>query len=160
VTVETEFHRIREVRADLQERGTPFAIVDVEIVVIDGDRLAGEIKYGGMAAARPFVRFEGPHLFLRHADQHDTVAAREACAVGRDKRVLAVNAFEGNKWHVSIGRESLDGGDQAIVSRLEQRGRRHRMTQVVVEEIAETAGCLQLGHVGVQIQAIDTADLE
>ena len=61
---------------------------------------------------------------------------------------------------MSIGGKRPDGGDKAVVSRFEQRGRGHGMTQVVVEEVAEPAGRLQLGHVGVQIQPIDAADFQ
>jgi hypothetical protein len=113
-----------------------------------------------VASARPFVRFEGPHLFLRRADQYNAFASPESSAVGRDKRVLAVNAFEGNKRHVPIGRKLLNGCDKAIVSRLEQRWRGHRMTQVVVEEVAQATGRLELGHVRVQINAVDAPNLE
>ena len=57
-------------------------------------------------------------------------------------------------------RELLDRGDETIVSRFQQRGRRHRVAQIVVEEVAQAAGCLELGHVRVQIQPVEAPDLE
>ena len=44
VAVETELHGIRQVGADLEKAGTPVAVVDVEVVVIDRDPLAGEVE--------------------------------------------------------------------------------------------------------------------
>ena len=45
VAVETELHRIRQIGPDLQEGRAPVAIVDVEVVVVDGDRLAREVEH-------------------------------------------------------------------------------------------------------------------
>jgi hypothetical protein len=119
VTVETALHWIREVRADLQERGAPRAIVDVEVVVINGDGLARKIEHRRVAAALPLVRFEGAHLFLRDANHDDTFAGGEACAVRRHKGVLAVDAFERHERHVTIGSKRPDGGHKAVVAWLE-----------------------------------------
>ena len=36
----------------------------------------------------------------------------------------------------------MDGGDEVIVSGFDQGGRRHRVAEIVVEEVAQTAGRL------------------
>ena len=56
VAIETALHGVREVRADLEARGAPVTIVDVEVVLIDGDRLAREVEHGRMAATLPCAR--------------------------------------------------------------------------------------------------------
>jgi hypothetical protein len=50
--------------------------------------------------------------------------------------------------------------DKAIVHRLEQRRRRDGVPEIVAEEVAEAPRSLELRHVGVQIQSIETADLQ
>ena len=42
---ETELDRIGQIRADLDERRTPVAVVDVEVVVIDRDGLPREVTH-------------------------------------------------------------------------------------------------------------------
>ena len=73
---------------------------------------------------------------------------------------LLCAAFERHERHVLLVGELLDRGDEAIVERLEQGRRGHRMSQMVVQEVAQAAGRLELGHVGVQVQAIDAPDFE
>jgi hypothetical protein len=89
-----------------------------------------------------------------------TPSRGESGPIGRDERVFAFATFEVHERNVTIVRTLLDGRDQAVMSRLEQRRRGHRMAQVVVEEMAQTAGCLELGHVGVQVEAIDAPHFE
>jgi hypothetical protein len=93
-------------------------IVDVKVVVIDGDRLAREIEYWCVTAARPLVRLERPHLFLRHPDENDAFTGAEPCAVRPYELVLALAPFERDEGHVMIDSELLDRGDKAVVSRL------------------------------------------
>ena len=57
-------------------------------------------------------------------------------------------------------RKLLDRGDEAIVTRFQQGRRRHRRAKIVVQEVAQAAGRLELGHVGVQIHTVDAANLE
>src|SRR5216684_1815261 len=73
VAVETELHRIRQIRPDFEEGGAPGAILHVKVVVIDGDRLPREIKNGRVATTLPFVRLEGSHLFLSDPDEDDAL---------------------------------------------------------------------------------------
>jgi hypothetical protein len=160
VTIETELHRIGEVCGDLQERGVPLSIVNVEVIVIDGDRLTREVEQRRVAAALPFVRFEGLHLFLRHPDEEDALPGREPSTVGRDELVLALASFERDERQMPRIGELLDRGHEAVVPWLQQRGGRYRVPEIIVEEVAQAARRLQPGHVGVQIHAVNAADFE
>jgi hypothetical protein len=83
MAVETELHRIREIAADLEQGGPPVAVLDVEVVMIDGHRLPREIKDGCVATALAFVRFERSHLLLGDANIVVFPDGRAAAAIRR-----------------------------------------------------------------------------
>ena len=160
VPVEAELDRIRQVRADLEERRAPVAIVHVEVVVVDGDGLAREIEGNLRAGAGSLVRLERAHLLLRHADDDDALAPDEALSISRDYVVLPLLGLEGDQWDRVASRKRGDRGHEAIMERLEERGRGNRVAEVFLEEVAEPARRLELGHPRMQIQAIDAPNLE
>ena len=160
VAVETELHRIRKVRADFHKRWPPVRIVHVEVIVVDGDRLPRKIKHGGVALALSLVGFEGPHLFLCDADEHDALAGGEPRAVFGHTHVFALAALERHDLEMLPCRKLLDRGDEAIMPGFEQGGRRHGSTEIVVQEVAQAAGRLELGHIGVQIHPVNATDFE
>jgi hypothetical protein len=53
VAIETELHGIGQIRADLEERRAPRPIVDIKVVVVDGDRLAREVEADLRPRPRP-----------------------------------------------------------------------------------------------------------
>ena len=71
MAVETELDRVGQIRADLEECRPPLAVVDIEVVLIDGDRLPRKVKRDGLPRPAPLLRFERPHLLLRDAQDHD-----------------------------------------------------------------------------------------
>src|SRR5712691_11149578 len=160
VTVETELHGIGQVRADFQKRRPPVLIVHVEVIVVDGNRLPRKIKHRRVALALSLVGFEGPHLLLRDADEHDALAGGEPRAVFCHALVFALAALEGHDLETLRRRKLLNGRDEAIVAGFEQGWRRHGIAEMVVQEVAQTAGGLELGHIGVQIHAVDASDFE
>ena len=97
---------------------------------------------------------------MRRGEEDNALTGGEPRTVRRDKLVLALATFERDARNVPLLGELLDGGDDAIVVWLEQRGGRHRMPEIIVKEVTQAAGCLELGHVGVQIDAIDAADFK
>src|SRR5437016_2597125 len=131
--------RIRQKRPDFEEGGAPGAILHVKVVVIDGDRLPREIKNGRVATTLPFVRLEGSYLFLSDPDEDDALWGGKLRAVRRHEGVLTVAALERDEGNPMVLRELLDRGDQTIVSGSQQRGGRHGVSQIVVEEVAQTA---------------------
>jgi len=140
VAVETEFHRIRQIGADLHERRTPVAIVDVEVVLIDRDPLARELEADLDAGTRLLMGFfKRAHLLLRDAEHDDALASREARAMGGGDRIFVLPGFEVHDGNRVARDKLLNGGDEAVVHRPEQGGRRNRMAEIVAEEVAEAA---------------------
>jgi hypothetical protein len=139
MAVETELHRIREIGADLEKGGPPIAVLDVEVVMIDGHRLPREVKDGCVAPAWAFVRFERSHLLLGDANDDHTFSGRESVAIFGHQSVLTLPAFKRHdRSAVTLG-ECVDGGGEVIVSWFEQGGRRHGVAEIVVEEVAQAA---------------------
>jgi hypothetical protein len=149
MTVETELHGIGQVRADFQKRWSPVLIVHVKVIVIDGDRLPRKIKHGRPALAP--VRFERPHLLLRNADEYDAFVGGESRAVFRHTLVLALTTLERHDLETLCCRKLLNGRDEAIVAGFAEGRRRHGIAEMVVQDVAQAAGRLELGHIGVQI---------
>jgi len=81
VAVEAELDRVREVGADFQERGTLIAVLHVEIVMIDEDRLAGEVKAHAALRTAALLGLERAHFLLGDADEDDTLGCVEVGAV-------------------------------------------------------------------------------
>ena len=49
VAVEAELYRVREIGADLEKGWSPVAIVNVKVIMIDGNRLSGEVESYALA---------------------------------------------------------------------------------------------------------------
>jgi hypothetical protein len=81
-------------------------------------------------------------------------------AVFRHKRILPLPAFKRDDRNALALSERMDAGDEVIVSWLDQGGRRYRVAENVMKEVAQAAGCLELGHVGMQVEPVDTAHRE
>ena len=137
VTVQTDLHGIREIGADLQEGRSPLLVLDVEVVVIHGHRLARKIKRDRRAKSR--MRLGGSHLLLRHAEHNDALTGGEPRAVRGDDVVFALAAFEMYDRHVVGRHEPIDRGDEPIVQGLEEGWGRYRVPEVVVQEVAQAA---------------------
>ena len=54
--------------------------------------------------------------------------------------------------------ERVDRRKKAVMDGPEEGRRRDRIPEMIVEEVAQATGRLERGHVGVQIQAVDTPD--
>jgi hypothetical protein len=82
------------------------------------------------------VGFEGAHLFLSGPDDDDALAACEASAVvGRDVifPLTGLELYGGN----AVARERLDCCQEPVMDRPEECGRRDRIPEVIVEEVAQ-----------------------
>ena len=139
VTVQTQFHRIREIRPDLQERWPPIPVVDIEVVVLDRHGLPRKVERHRLARPAPFVGLERSHLLLRHAKDDDPLAGREPRTVAGDDGVFILARFEFDFRNLVLSHEGLDRGDKAIVDRAKQGWRRNRVPEMIVQEIAEAA---------------------
>jgi hypothetical protein len=158
VAVEAQLDRIGQIRPKLDERRAPLRILDVEVVMIDGHPLPREVEGDATLRARSLVRLERPHLFLRHADHHHALGDRSTRPIVRHDVVFALTALEGDERHV-LGRcVGFDRPDEAVEHGQEQRRGGDRMAPVIAEEVAQAAGRLELRHVGVQVEAVETAN--
>ena len=155
VAVQADFDRVREIGADLDEGGAPRGVVQIKVIVIDRHGLPGEIERHRFARPASFVCLEGSHLLLRDADDHDTFRGSEFRTVSGDDGVFVLARLELKERHRVLGRIRLDGVHQAVVHRAKQRGRGNRMPQMIAQEVAQAARCLKLGHVALQVDAIE-----
>jgi hypothetical protein len=139
MTVETEFHGVRQIRADLHERRTPVAIVNIEVVLIDPHGLARELEADLHARPGLLMGFEGPHFFLSDVKHDDALAGGEVSAVRRGDRVFVLTGLKVHDRNRLACDKLLDGRHEAIVHRLEQRGRRNRISEILAQEVTEAA---------------------
>lgn len=137
VPVETELDRVRQVGADLEERGPPFPVLDVEVIMLDRDRLAGEIEGDPRAGPQALVGLERAHLLLGHADDYDPVRSGEAPPVRGHDVILSLLRFEGNQRDTVLLGVGLNRADKALVARFEQRRRGNRLPEVLMQEVTE-----------------------
>ena len=106
------------------------------------------------------MSLERAHLLLCGPQHDDALAARESRAVVGDDIIFPLTGLELHGRNVVLAHERLDRGQEPVMHRPEECWRWDRISEVIVEEVAQATGRLQLGHVGVQIQAVDTADRE
>ena len=139
VAVETEFHGIRQIRPDLEERRPPRGVLHIEVVLIDVDPLARKVERDGLARPAALLGFEGPHLLLGDSEDHDPLVSGEAPAIARHKGVLVLPRLERHLRNGVMRDELVHTGDKSIEHRAEQRGRRNRVPAMLVEKIAEAA---------------------
>src|SRR5712691_1425793 len=59
-----------------------------------------------------------------------------------------------------LARERLDRCQEPVMDWPEECGRGDRIPEVIVEEVAQATRCLQLRHVGMQVEPVDTAHRE
>jgi hypothetical protein len=156
VAVQADPDRIRQTRPDLDERRSPFGVLQVEVVVLDGNRLAREREVDGAGRRDVLGRFEGPLALLRHADEHHAFGGPELSALLRGHVVLTLAALELKDGHLLLLGEGGDGLDEAVVQRADGGGRRDLVAEVVAQEGTHLATRLEPGHVAVQIQPVDT----
>jgi len=157
VPVQADLDGIRHIRPNFEERRAPVQILDIEVVMVDGHRLAREVEGDAAPRQAALVGFECSHLLLGHSNEDDALVAREGGPMRGGEGIFVLARFEHDERHGVIRGERLDRGDKAIVHRTEQRRRGNRMSEMVAQKIAEPAGRLQLGHVPLQIDAIKTA---
>ena len=123
LAIEAEFHGVRQIGANLHERRTPVAILDVEVVLIDRDPLARELEADLDAGACLLLGFERAHLLLCDAEHDDALVGREVGAVGRGDRIFVLTGLKVHDRNRVPCHKLLDRGDEAVVHGLEQGGR-------------------------------------
>ena len=166
VTVEADLDWPWSIGADLQERWTKLEILQVEVVVVDGDRLAGcEVKRRPAVRTTDLPRREAACLFLCHPNEDNAILDSPLLAelVGDVILASAVTTPAGLEFddrdRVGLG-EGSDGFDPALRDRTQDRGRRDGLPAVLGHEVNQSAGSHELRLVAVEVEAIDALDLQ
>ena len=73
-------------------------------------------------------------------------------------RVFVLAGLEFDQRHAVFGRKRLDPGHQPVMHGAEQCRRGYRKAEMIAQEVTQTTRRLQLGHVALQIDAIETSD--
>ena len=160
--VETELDGIRDVGADLQKRRAPVSILDVEVVMVDRDRLPGEVEdRRSPVGVRRLWALKARIFSCAIADEHDALAAGESRAVVRHDVIFPLTALERARWECAawLANASTAATKRSSIGR-NRAGDGIGLPEVIVEEVAQAAGRLELGHVGVQIRAGRCSELE
>ena len=116
----------------------------------------------GLAGHRvaPLLGAIGGRLLLRLADEEHPLVALEIGQVGLGDVVLALTLLEGDQVDTVLGDEVLDVGHEASGHRVHECRRSERRSPVALEESHHAGLVLELGHVEVQVHAIDALDLQ
>jgi hypothetical protein len=78
-------------------------------------------------------------IFLCHAEDHDTLASGESLAISGHDRVFILARFKLDLRNLVSRNEPLNGRDKAVVYGPKQCGRRNRLSEMVVQKVAEPA---------------------
>lgn len=94
MAVEAELDRVGQVGADLEERRTPVTILDVEVELVDEDRLAREVEADVASGRRALLGFEGAHPLLGHPHEDHPFRRRVPPPAGVGHLILAHATLE------------------------------------------------------------------
>ena len=113
-----------------------------------------------VAGLVPLLGAEDGGLLLGLADEeHPFGAGKRRAVLGRDV-VLALPLGEREQRDAVPLDEPLDGGDEGLADRVHQRGRREWVSAVVAQEPDDALLALQVGHVHVEVHAVDAFDFQ
>ena len=161
--------RVGEVGADLDEAGSEVSVQQVEVPHADPALLLHELE-----PHRPRSRLVGAvlgpedplHLLGRHDRHHPEAAlALRRLQVGHHVVQLAVveagpvRLLQPENRDLPLRREVLDRLAEAVAVLLEQRRGGDGIAPVAHQELHDLAAHLQVGDVGVQVQAVDAGQL-
>jgi hypothetical protein len=105
-----------------------------------------------------FAATEGSRSLLGNANEHHPVIAGEARPVPGGHLVLALTTYEVDQRHLVLVGERLDGLDEPIAQRTEQRRRGDRLAEMVTAECHHLAERLERRDVPTQVQPVETGD--
>ncbi len=166
VAVQPGLGRVGEVRADLDEAWAEVGIQDVEVVGTDPALLLHELEADRPRLVGSVPGPEDPLELLSGHDGHHAMAALplRSLQVGPDMIQLAVippgavRLLQSQHRDPVLSGEGLDLLAEAVADLLEESRRGHGVAQVSGQERHHLAAHLQVGNVGVQVQAIDAFD--
>ena len=168
VAIEPNLPGPRGVGAELDEPGTEVRVEDVEVVDPDAALLLEEVQAHRLTERRAVAGADHPLELLASDDRDDAKAALALgpFQVGADVIELAIiparpiRLFQPQHGNLVGGRERADLAAEPIADPLKQRCGRDLVAQMPTQEAHNLATDLQIRHVRVQVQPIDTLDLE
>ena len=119
VPVQAHTHGVRHVGTDLDEGRPPLAILNVEINLIDVDRLAREGEAHALFGD-VLLAFEAGGFLLGDADEHHAFVSREVRTVLGGDAVFLLAAAEMNNGYVVLVGEGGHFVGEALQQRSEQ----------------------------------------
>ncbi len=168
VPVEPDLGGIGEVGADLDEAGPEVGVEHVEVVDADPALLFDEVVADHPRLRRAVLGAVHPlELLGRHDGHHpELLVPLGPLEIGADVVELAVipaaaiGLLEPQDRDAMPLGEGFDVTAEPVAVALHQRRRRDRVTTMPGEERHHLASDLQAGHVRVQVQPVNTIDLQ
>jgi len=161
MAVEADLDRVGEVPAELDKQRPEVLIQEVEVIVI-GQRRAP--RDPGVAVTRqgilPSGSAEHGGLFLRLADKQHAFAKRGLREVLLGHIVLALAFLEGDDIDVPLLGKALDVLHELLGHGRDRRGGGNRTAEVSAHEVHEAALGLQPRDVAVEIQPVNSFNLQ
>jgi len=157
VPVQAHAYRVREVGADFDERWPPLPILNVEVHLVDVDRLARE-REAHTLLGNVFLAFEAGRLLLSDADEHHAFVGSAARALLCSEAILLLTAAEVDDRDRVLVSEALEVITEAVQQRSEQGWRSDGRVELLATEGVDVARCLEERHVAIEVQTIHAGD--
>jgi len=154
--VEAEFGVVGDVRTELEEERAEVPVHGVDVVLVHQGR---RLHQPGIGLARLGVvaALGAPHrgLLLRFADEEHAFLFREGREVFLGDLILALPMGEGQQRDALRLGEAFQCFDEGGRERLHQRRGGEGGSAHLAEEADHAPHALQLGHVDIEVQAVD-----
>ena len=156
VPVQTQLHTPRRVAADLEKQRAELFVIDVEIVVIDVDRLvAVELEL-----PVDLVAVEGLRFLLRYPNENDGVSHVAAAPEAVGNIVLPLFVPELIHRNAFLFGQRLHSFAKLLRDLPQNNGRGNRLPQLIPHEEDQARPGRQLADVTVQVQTVETLHFE
>ena len=156
VPVQAQLHTPRRVTADLEEQRAELLVIDVEVVVINIDRLvAVELE-----PPVDLLAVEGLRFLLRHPNENDGVSHVAAAPEAVGNLVFPLLVPELIHRNALLFGQCLHSLTKLLRDLPQYNGRRNRLPQLIPHEEDQARPGRQLADVTVQVQTVETLHFE
>jgi hypothetical protein len=147
---------VRKVAAELQEERPEVLVDAIKIVVVDHGRRLHDPRIGRAGTrAAPNLRAHNAGFFLCLADVQHTFGLLELAQIPLRNIVLALPLLERNEINAFSSDELLDIANKGFAHRRHRCRRRKPLAMVNPQIPHRGAHRLQVGHINVEIHAVD-----
>ena len=157
MAIQTELGVVREIAAELQKEGTEVVVHGIDVVLVDHG--GGADQPGIRCASLRVIAPLGPHHgrpFLGLADVDHSLLAAVLGQIARRHLIFPLPLGETDQRHSLLPGELLQARHERRGDRFHQHRGDHFGAALLPEETMDTEHVLQLGHVHVEVQAVDT----